>query len=82
MKDFTDYLAKGTTQIEKQINDPSLKPNALDSYKFMILKSLQGNYDDLEDYLNIQRALLYILELNQENIAQCLIPHLPLKNNP
>lgn len=73
MAHFTDYLSAELAHINKvnNNNDP-LERDGPDMYKTLILKSLAGNYDDLEDFINIQTALTRVLELNHENIKQLI----------
>lgn len=72
MSHFTDHLSSELSNLKKDNNTDITEMPALDFYKATILQSLEGNWDDLEDLLNIQQALIRILELNQENIRQCV----------
>lgn len=74
MSTFTDYLEKEHDGLQgrSQLSDLPVDLNVQEQYTLILLRSLMGNYDDVEDYLNIQRALTRIMELNNENIAQCL----------
>lgn len=62
---FIDYIETKLTQ--ETIDELDITE---DYYLQNILKSLEGKYDDLEDYLNIQEALHKALILNQKNIRQ------------
>ena len=48
------------------------REDALDYYETLILKSLKGNYDDIEDFINIQQALIKVQIRVTNNITQLL----------
>jgi len=71
---FTDYLEAELNHIKKANNPDITEMDSPDFYRATLLQSLQGNYDDLADYINIQAALHRLLELNLENIKQLTKP--------
>jgi hypothetical protein len=44
----------------------------IDFYETKILQSIEKHYDDLEDFINIQQALMRVQARVMENIKQCL----------
>lgn len=64
---FTDYFGAELNHLLKQA-----ELDVPQQYSKMMLMPLIGNYDDIDDYLNIQKALTRLMELNNEHIAKCI----------
>lgn len=72
MATFTDHFETELKEIKERNNTDITEMPALDFYKASLLQTLVGNYDDIEDYVNIQKALTRLMELNNEHISQCV----------
>ena len=68
---FTDHFEAELDSIKDSNNTDLTELPALDFYKASILQSLKGNYDDIYDFINIQKALTRLMELNNEHLLQC-----------
>lgn len=65
---FADHLTLGLIPNHKSRDHL----DTTEYYEQLILNSLQGHYTDLEDFINIQQALMKVQARVIENIKQCL----------
>lgn len=70
LNNFKDHLSQRLEDLNS--GESGEWVSSASEYEQMILQGLEHNYDDLEDYINMQKALTNIQGLIQDNIKQIL----------
>jgi len=67
--EFTDYI---TNRLRSLINERNRVEHisVAEQYELMLLEKLDGYYDDLADFQNLQIALTSVLQLVNKNAEQ------------
>lgn len=65
MAQFTDHLARELKALQSRED-----LNISEQYKLAILEKLDGRYDDVHDFINMQIALNDVAQLVISNIVQ------------